>query len=117
MALSEAAKQSTYLHRFLKELGDTRSDKIVILCDNNGARKIAENPVFHGRTKHIDVRHHYVREIPSHGDIEIEHVSTEDMASDFLTKAVPAPKLRKCLRLLGLINEEGSNSRRIEGEC
>lgn len=102
MALTEAAKQAAYLHGFLRELGYIADHKIVIFCDNNGARKIAENPVYHSRTKHIDVRHHYVREVLGRGFLKIEYTSTEDMASDVLTKRVPAPKHRKCLTLLGL---------------
>ncbi|CAK9813843.1 Retrovirus-related Pol polyprotein from transposon TNT 1-94 [Anthophora plagiata] len=117
MALSEAAKQATYMQRFLKELEYGGNDEIVIFCDNNGARKIAENPVYHGRTKHIDVRHHYVREVLSRGILRVEYVSTDAMASDFLTKGVPATKLRRCLELLGLSSDGGMIGHRVEGEC
>lgn len=102
MALTEAAKQATYLQRFLKEVGHIECLKVTILCDNCGARKIAENPVFHNRTKHIDVRHHYVREVLRSGLLGVEYIPTEDMASDILTKGTPAPKHGKCVTLLGL---------------
>lgn len=58
IALTEAAKQASYIQRFLRELEYCGSDIVTIFCDNIGARKIAENPVFYGRTKHIDVRHY-----------------------------------------------------------
>jgi len=105
MALCEAAKEAHYLRRFLGEIGIDEKPKIQIMCDNNGARKLAENPVFHARTKHIDVRHHFVREALCQGIISIEHVGTTDMAADFLTKGVPGPKYRHCLELLGMIKK------------
>lgn len=61
MAISDAVKEAVYLRRFIDGLGFELPTKLKIFNDNNGARKLAENPVFHARTKHIDVRHHYVR--------------------------------------------------------
>lgn len=58
MALGEAAKEAVYLMRFLSELGITDLKSVELFNDNIGAQKLAENPLFHGRTKHIDVRHH-----------------------------------------------------------
>lgn len=101
MALSEAAKQATYLIRLLSAFG-IPDVTIKIFCDNNGAIKLAENPVFHARSKHIDIRHHFVREVLNQGAISVAHISTTDMASDFLTKALPASKFKKCLSNLGL---------------
>lgn len=100
MALSEAAKQATYLIHLLSAFG-IPDVTIQIFCDNNGAIKLTENPVFHAHSKHIDIRHHFVREVLSQGAISITHISTTDMASDFLTKALP-PKFKRCLSLLGL---------------
>lgn len=102
MALTEATKQATYLRNFLLQIGFPETANIKIYCDNNSARKLAENPVYHSRTKHIDVRHHYVREALDQGILTVEHVPTTEMASDMLTKSVPAPKLKKCLGILGL---------------
>lgn len=101
MALSEAAKKAVYLRHLmigLSFIGLANTDVYV----DNGARKLAENPVFHNRTKHIDVRHHFVREILDAGCLTISHVATEDMAADVLTKALGGPKLKKCLEWLGL---------------
>lgn len=102
MALAEAAKQATYLRQFLLQIGFPDIANIKVFCDNNGARKLAENTIFHNRTKHIDVRHYYVRETLDQGILTIEHVPTTEMASDMLTKGVSAPKLKKYLNILGL---------------
>lgn len=103
MALSEAAKEASYLMNFFKELGFSTREKVTIFCDNNGARKLAENPIFHNRSKHIDVRHHYVRDILKKGEMEIKYIPTEEMAADVFTKGLPKPKLVQCLSGLGVV--------------
>ena len=60
--------------------------KVPLLCDNDSAVKIANNPVQHSRTKHIDIRHHFLRDHVSKGDIVISHVSTHDQLADIFTK-------------------------------
>ena len=67
------------------------------------------NPVFHNRTKHIDVRHHFVREIIEPGSIILEHVATEDIPADVLTKALNKMKHEHCTKLLGLSTGRNKN--------
>lgn len=74
MALSEAAKEAVYLQRFLQELGQTDVSVMKMCIDNLSAQQLANYPVFHGRTKHIDVRHHFVRKIIGSGQIFLEHI-------------------------------------------
>jgi hypothetical protein len=57
-----------------------------LLCDNESAIKLANNPVSHSRTKHIDTRHHFLRDHDIKGDIKIRHVSTEKQLVDIFTK-------------------------------
>ena len=68
--------------------------KIPLLCDNESAVKIANNPVQHSRTKHIEIRHHFLRDHVSKGDIIIESVSTHDQLADIFTK--PLDEQRFC---------------------
>ena len=103
MAISDAVKEAIYLQRFIKDLGFQLPSTLKIFNDNNGARKLAENPVFHARTKHIDVRHHFVREVLNSGILKIEYAPTEIMPADILTKGLPKPKHEKCIDLLGLV--------------
>jgi len=102
MALSEAVKEAIYLKRMLSELGFYKLAEVNVYIDNNGARKLAENPVFHNRTKHIDVRHYFVREAIERERLIVSYTPTEDMAADMLTKGLAGPKLHKCIDLLGL---------------
>lgn len=116
MALTEAAKEAIYLQRFLKELGFDELTKVKVYCDNNGARKLAENPIFHHRTKHIDVRHHFIREVLEDGLLEVTYCATEDMAADILTKGLSGPKTKRCLEILG-VEDVDKTSLHIEGKC
>lgn len=101
MALTEATKEAIYLKRFLEELNVRKRTAVVIFSDNQGAQKLAKNPVFDGRTKHIDIRHHFVRDALEWECIRIEYLCTEEMLADVLTKGLSGPKHRKCLMKLG----------------
>ncbi|KAG5317879.1 COPIA protein, partial [Pseudoatta argentina] len=94
MAISDATKEAVHLRSFILVLSPGSNGKITLYSDNIGAIKLAENPVFHNRSKHIDVRHHFVRGIVDNGEIELSYKSTEDMAADILTKGLPGPRHR-----------------------
>jgi hypothetical protein len=57
--------------------------KVPLLCDNESAIRLADNPIEHSRTKHIDIRHHFLRDHQQKGDIDIYHISTENQLADF----------------------------------
>ena len=73
----------------LADLQANPKDPIVMLEDNNGAIAIAKNPVSHTRTKHNDIRYHYVCEAVQDGIIDLTYCPTEEMATDLLTKPLP----------------------------
>jgi hypothetical protein len=52
--------------------------KVPLLCDNESAIRMADNPVEHSHTKHIDIQHHFLRDYQQKGDIEVYHISTEN---------------------------------------
>jgi hypothetical protein len=70
-------------------------EKVPLLCDNERAIKIANNPVQHSRTKHIDIRHHFLRDHVAQGDIILEGVRSENQLADIFTK--PLDKTRFCI--------------------
>ncbi|KAG7188020.1 hypothetical protein KM043_015766 [Ampulex compressa] len=97
MVLTEGAKESIYWTAFLKEFKDLTD--IVLFSDNFGALRLADNPVFHARSKHIAIRHHFIREALKDNRLRVEHVSTNDNVADMLTKSIPRPKFEKCIAL------------------
>ena len=66
--------------------------KIPLLCDNESAIKLANNPVQHSRTKHIDIRHDFLRGHEAKGDIALRHLSTERQLADIFTKPLDEQK-------------------------
>ena len=85
MAACQAAKDAVWLRAFLVGLGLKASAPTSILCDSQGAIALAKNPEHHQRSKHIDLRYHFVREQVSGGAISLVYTSTSDMAADQLT--------------------------------
>ena len=93
MAASEAAKEAVYLDRLCTELGfRTDSEPIHLSCDNRAAIDSAYNPENHARTKHIDRRHYFIRELVEDGEIVVPFVPTEENLADFFTKPLKAAK-------------------------
>ena len=93
-------KQSTSVSGFLTELGFPLTRPVEMGCDNRGAIDLAYNPEHHQRTKHIDRRHFYVRELVEAMRIRVPFVATADNLADFFTKPLPARKffpLRKAI--------------------
>jgi hypothetical protein len=79
-------------------------NEIPLLCDNESAIKIANNPVQHSRTKHIDIRHHFLRDHVSKGNIKIDGVSTDDQLADIFTKPLNESRFCKLRNELNVID-------------
>jgi hypothetical protein len=81
--------------------------KVPLLCDNESAIRMADNPVEHSRTNHIDIRHHFLRDHQQKGDIEVYHISTENQLADIFTKLLDEKRfcrLRSELNVLDSCN-------------
>ena len=76
--------------------------RVVIYCDNLSNIQLARNPMFHARTKHIEVHYHYIQERVLTGDIDLVYVSTEEQMADIFTKALGAKKLHHFWTMIGL---------------
>jgi transposase InsO family protein len=103
VAASEGARELVWLQRIFCQL--TSLEGIPTLkVDNEAAIRLANNPEFHKRTKHIRVRHFFVRETVQEGLVDIQKTSSAEQLADLLTKAVPKPRLVKLTADLGLQN-------------
>ena len=102
MALVDSAKEAIHLRRSLKEILKRKPPKTTIFNDNQSAGLFTKNPIFHNRTKQVDIRYHFTRECVETGDIEVRYLPTEEMPADVLTKALPLPKHVKCIAKLGI---------------
>lgn len=103
MALCDAAKEAMFIRNFFRECLDS-SICIPIFNDNQSALKLCLNQMFHSKSKHIDLRHHFVRQAVSEGVIQIQYLSTQNMIADILTKALTSEKHYNCVKAIGLAN-------------
>jgi Reverse transcriptase (RNA-dependent DNA polymerase) len=100
MALCAATQDVVYMRRLLEELGVKQKGSTIIFEDNQGCIALAENPVHHQRTKHIDVRYHFIRERVESGEIKIVYVPTSEQVADILTKPLAKVKFEKFRTLM-----------------
>ncbi|MCO5589387.1 hypothetical protein L7F22_043354 [Adiantum nelumboides] len=96
------ACEVAWLEMLLQDLEIQVQDLAVIYYDNPNNIQLAQNSVFHARTKHIEVHYHFIRERVLDDDIELAYVGTEDQAADLFTKALGAEKLQRFRGMLGL---------------
>ncbi|GJU71025.1 hypothetical protein Tco_1262430 [Tanacetum coccineum] len=93
----KACQQALCMKQALIDYG-IRLDVVPIMCDNKGAIDLSKNPVQYSRTKHIEIRHHFLRDNVQKGNISIEKVASEDNIADIFTK----PLKREVYLRLGL---------------
>ena len=75
---------------------------ITLYCDNMSSIQLAKNPVFHARTKHIEVHYHYVQEKVLAHEIDLVYVSTHEQVADIFTKSLGAEKMQRFQAMLGV---------------
>jgi len=102
MAMTEAIKKAIWLQGLLDDL-EIDQDLLKINCDSMSAIYLIKNQVYHARTKHIDVRFHFVREILDEGDIGLLKVHTKETPDDILTKVVSGVKFTHCKDMLHIL--------------
>jgi hypothetical protein len=102
MASSLAAQEAVYLRQFLTELSFPQIGPTPLMIDHQSAIALAWNPEFHARTKHIEVRHHFVREKLEDDIIDLQYCPTADQTADIFTKALPLVKHIKFVENLSL---------------
>jgi hypothetical protein len=89
VAMSRCAQQMTWMHSWLDEVEIEHSSPGIIRGDNRGAIALSKNSRDHGKVKHIDIRHHYIRDLLKSNAILIEQVSSTDNLADLFTKPLP----------------------------
>jgi histone deacetylase 1/2 len=93
-ALANAAAEVMWIQKLLAELKISHPRAARLWCDNLGAKYLTENPVFHARTKHVEIYFHFVREQVGKKFLEVRFIGTRDQLADSFTKLVSAERLR-----------------------
>ncbi|GJW89334.1 retrovirus-related pol polyprotein from transposon TNT 1-94 [Tanacetum coccineum] len=107
VSAGKACQQALWMKQALVDY-EVKLNDVPVLCDNKGAIDLSKNPVLHSRTKHIEIRHHFLRDNIQKGNISIEKVASEDNIADILTKPLKREPFN--LLRLGLGLMEPTNS-------
>lgn len=105
VAAAAAAKEVCWLRKLLSGIGYRCDKRTVLYVDNQSAIKLVKNPQFHKRTKHIDIRYHFIREKHESGELEVKYVPSESQLADIYTKALPRDRFLYLRDSLGIISE------------
>ena len=99
IAAGSCCTQLIWMNKMLTDYGYPQSN-LTIYCDSTSAINISKNPVQHSRTKHIDIRYHFIRELVERGTLKLSHVSSESQLAGMFTKALNRQTfthLRNCI--------------------
>ncbi|KAI3772362.1 hypothetical protein L6452_03547 [Arctium lappa] len=102
MAATTATCQGIWVSRLIHEITRKKVDPVTLYLDNKSTIDLIKNPVFHGRSKHIDLRYHFIRECVERGDVVVKHVCSKEQRADILTKPLPRIKFIEMRKLLGV---------------
>jgi len=102
IAQTHAAKEAIWLRVFLDEIRGPLNRPMMINCDNQGAIALAKDNKFHSRTKHIDLRYHFIWEAVDDKKINVSYIPTDENVSDILTKALLRAKFQHFVEMLGM---------------
>lgn len=111
VAAASCACQVVWLRRILESIGiaQREEESTVMYCDNMSTIKLSRNPVMHKRSKHIDVRFHFLRDLTNDGVVELVHCSTHVQIADILTKPLKMDTYEKMRGMLGVCDVPGVN--------
>ncbi|CAA0813910.1 cysteine-rich RLK (RECEPTOR-like protein kinase) 8 [Striga hermonthica] len=90
-----------WLNRFLQQLG-MKQERYDIHCDSQSALDLSKNAMYHSRTKHIDVRYHWLRQVVEEQQFKLEKIHTDENPADMMTKVITRGKLQLCAELIGM---------------
>jgi hypothetical protein len=91
IALSVAVREAVWLRKILTDLFDHEMDSTIVHCDNQSCVKLFENPVFHYKSKHIEIKYHYIRNMVQRKAIHMQYLPTHEQIADIFTKPICKP--------------------------
>ena len=102
VALCGAAQETVWLRNLLRDIGFAQNKPTLMAEDNQGAMCLAKNPKDHNRTKHIDIKYHYTRQVIETKEMKVEYIPTGQMVADTLTKGLPKSKFEEFRSKMGI---------------
>eukprot|EP00253_Pinus_taeda_P026180 PITA_26180 len=100
----KASCEAVWLRRMLADMHASQTGPTSLFCDNQGVLKLAKNPVFHERTKHVETHCHYIRQLVEDGFVRLKYVPTTEQPADIFTKPLGPAKFEQFRRSIGVVN-------------
>lgn len=97
------------MKRILSRIGYDGSTNPVIFCDNSSTIKLSKNPVLHGKSKHIDVRFHFLRDLVNEEAVQLKFCGTQQQVADIFTKPLKLEAFQEFRKKLGVCDESEVN--------
>jgi hypothetical protein len=113
IALSVAVREVVWLRKLLADLFGHVLDSTVIHCDNQSCVKLSDNPMFHDKSKHIEIKYHYIRDMVQRKAVFVQYLPTDEQVADVLTKPLTKMKFGYFRDRLGV----AENVSLTEREC
>ena len=96
--------EAMWLRKLIFDLFDLQLDATCIYCDNQSCVKLSKNPVFHDKSKHIDIKYHYIRDMVQKGVVKLQYVATNEQTDNVLTNPLARVKFEYFREKLGVIH-------------
>ena len=106
VAAYSASCEGVWIRKLLSDLFDLQLDATCIYCDNQSCVKLSENPVFHDKLKHIEIKYHYIRDMVQRGAVKLQYVVTDEQIADVLTKPLARVKFEYFREKIGVLHIE-----------
>lgn len=104
IAAAFCACQCVWIRRILEKIGARERSATVVNCDNSSTIQLSKHPVLHGKSKHIEVRFHYLRELVNGDIVKLEYCQTENQVADIFAKPLKLEQFEKLRALLGMVH-------------
>ena len=105
--MASAAQESVWLRQLIAELTNSSTKSPTLIYeDNQSAIAMTKNPQFHGRAKHIEIKHHFIRQQVAQGTIVLEYYPTVEMVADMLTKGLGRETFCKLQDMTGMVEQQ-----------
>ena len=106
VALSSAAQESVWLRQLTSDLGSPPKAQMTLFEDNQSAIAMSKNPQFHGRTKHVEIKHHFIREQVNEGNVKLEYCPSEEQTADMFTKGLSHEQFCRLRSKAGIVSQD-----------
>ena len=106
IAACSVSSELVWLRKFLSGLSDLELDATCIYCDNQSCIKLSENPVFHDKSKHIDIKYQYIRDMVEKGVVKLQYVATDEQTTNVLTKPLSKVMFEYFRYKLGVVQKD-----------